>query len=263
MTLEKCIAIGKEHESIAVKFREMETETRDTELELLAKVSKSKRKIEKRKERHQLKSKSICFKCGNEFKPGHLNNCSAVGRKCYICGKLNHLASACRSKQQDHVKYKNSKSEKVNKVENTTSDSGNSLESSSESDCFVIFEKCNQNKNEKNHVNSMNKTKSKYALIKINSKDISILMDTGSATTIIDKETFKKIQKGKANIQLQKTKMKLFLYGAEKPLEVIGKFTTVLETNSKVAVCDVFVVNKSNSGNILGFSMCTELGLIK
>ena len=28
-------------------------------------------------------------------------------------------------------------------------------------------------------------------------------------------------------------------------------------------MCEVFVVNKSNSGNILGFSMCTELGLIK
>ena len=88
-------------------------------------------------------------------------------------------------------------------------------------------------------------------------------MNTVSATTIIDKETFKKIQKGKANIQLRKAKMKLFLYGVEKPSEILGKFTTVLETNSKVAVCDVFVVNKSNSGNILGFSMRTELELIK
>ena len=53
--------------------------------------------------------------------------------------------------------------------------------------------------------------------------------------------------------------MKLFLDGAKKPLEILGKFTTVLETNNKVAVCDVFVINKSNSGNILGSSMCTEL----
>ena len=56
-TLEKCIAIDKEHESIAVELREMETRNRDTELELLAKVNKSKRKIEKRKERQQSKSK--------------------------------------------------------------------------------------------------------------------------------------------------------------------------------------------------------------
>ena len=47
LTLEKCIAIGKEHESIAVELREMETKNRDTELELLAKISKNKRKIEK------------------------------------------------------------------------------------------------------------------------------------------------------------------------------------------------------------------------
>ena len=91
----------------------------------------------------------------------------------------------------------------------------------------------------------------------------SQIMNTGSAATIIDKETFKKIQKGKANIQLHKTKMKLFPYGVEKPLEILGKFTTLLETNNKVAVCDLFVVNKSNSRNILGFSMCTELQLIK
>ena len=31
----------------------------------------------------------------------------------------------------------------------------------------------------------------------------------------------------------------------------------------KVAVCGVFVVNKSKSVNILRFSMCTELELIK
>ena len=36
LTLEKCIVIGKEHEIIAVKLREMETKKRDTELELLA-----------------------------------------------------------------------------------------------------------------------------------------------------------------------------------------------------------------------------------
>ena len=71
-TLEKCIAIAKEHESITVELREMETKNRDTELELLAKVSKRKRKIEKRKERLQRKSKNICFKCGNQFTPGHL-----------------------------------------------------------------------------------------------------------------------------------------------------------------------------------------------
>ena len=60
----------------------------------------------------------------------------------------------------------------------------------------------------------MNKTKSKSALIKIISETISMLMDTGSFKTIIDKETFKKIQKRKANIQLRKTKIKLFPYGS-------------------------------------------------
>ena len=121
LTFKKWIAIDKERDSIAVELREMETKDRDTDLELLSKVSKSKRKIEKRKEKHQRKSKHNCFKYCNEFTPGHLKNCSALGRKCYICSKLNHLASICRSKEQDQVKYKNSKSKKVNKVENTTS----------------------------------------------------------------------------------------------------------------------------------------------
>ena len=81
----------------------------------------------------------------------------------YLLSKLNHLASVCGSNEQDQMKYKKPKFKKVKKVENTTSDSENSSDSSSESHCFVIFEKCNQNKIEKNHVNSMNKTKSKSA----------------------------------------------------------------------------------------------------
>lgn len=47
LTLEKCIAIGKEHESIVVELREMETKNRDIEVEVLVRVSKSKRKHEK------------------------------------------------------------------------------------------------------------------------------------------------------------------------------------------------------------------------
>ena len=38
LTLEKCIAIDKEHESIAVEVHEIEPKNRDTELELLVKV---------------------------------------------------------------------------------------------------------------------------------------------------------------------------------------------------------------------------------
>lgn len=169
------------------------------------------------KKGYQLKFKKICFKCSNEFTPGHLKNCSPLGRKYYICSKLNHLASVCRRNEQDQVKYKNSKSKTVSNLENT---------SSSESDCFVIFEKCNQNQIEKNHVNLVNKTKLKSTLIKINSKKISMLMDTGSTTTVIRRESFRKTQKGKENIQLHKTKMKLLPYGAEKPLEILGKFAT-------------------------------------
>ena len=44
----------------------------------------------------------------------------------------------------------------------------------------------------------MNKIKLKSALIKINSKNISMLIGTGSATTIIDKELVKKIKKKKS-----------------------------------------------------------------
>ena len=62
MTLEKCIAIDKEHESIAVELHEMGPKNRDTELELLAIVIVNvKKKMEKRKERHQRKSQNICF----------------------------------------------------------------------------------------------------------------------------------------------------------------------------------------------------------
>ena len=66
--------------------------------------------MKSKKERYQHKFKNICFKC--------------------------HIPSVCRTKEQDLAKYKNWKSKKVNKVENTTSDWENSSESSAASDCY-------------------------------------------------------------------------------------------------------------------------------
>ena len=71
-----------------------------------------------------------------------------------------------------------------------------------------------------------------------------MLIDTGSSVTVIDKTTFQKLKEQNPNLTLQKTKTKLFPYGTNAPLPLMGKFQTTLETKTKYAVCDVFVINK-------------------
>ena len=44
-----------------------------------------------------------CNRCGRTFNQGLLKHCSAMGKICKICGKLNHFAEMCRSQQVSEV----------------------------------------------------------------------------------------------------------------------------------------------------------------
>ena len=90
-----------------------------------------------------------------------------------------------------------------------------------------------------------------------------MLVDSGSSTTIIDRNTFNKIKRRKTKLFLRKTKVKLYPYGTKQPLKMFGKFETSIESERKICVCEVYVVDKPNSANILGLNMSTELGLMK
>ena len=122
LTSEKVLNTGKEHEAVAFHAREMDVkkssdkpdrseETEQINSKYHYKTDKhhqscSKRDSDKQQhensKRHTGKSRyNLCFKCGSGFVPGHLKHCPAIGRTCYSCGKLNHLAIVCQSQSNN------------------------------------------------------------------------------------------------------------------------------------------------------------------
>ena len=53
-----------------------------------------------------------CYRCGNRFMAGHLQNCPATKKTCNHCGLVGHFRKVCR-KQNEKIKF-------VNKEENDT-----------------------------------------------------------------------------------------------------------------------------------------------
>ena len=186
-----------------------------------------------------------CYKCGEKFEKGHLEKCAAIGRVCYNCGKPNHLSAVCKSRKspRKNIRY----------LQESES------ELSSDEDVFSIFEAPQERviqveqprqsciksnlktiENADSAVYSISKQKHKLRIIKANNTNIRVLIDSGSSATVLDRNTFDKITTKDPKIKLTTVKTKLFPYGTDTPLKILGKFTATLESNNKITITDVY-----------------------
>ncbi|XP_071485625.1 uncharacterized protein [Diadema antillarum] len=175
------------------------------------------------------KKSEQCGHCGYAYP--HSGECHAKGKRCNTCNKLNHFASVCRSGKP--VQYIDSD----DNAEPHSADSTNPRSSVDFAQDYVFSV-------------SMNKP---LTHVDINRIPCSMIIDTGCSRNIIDENTFKKL-----NMKLRKTSIKLFPYGASKPLTVLGTFTGLIETPRKTTVADICVVQGS-AGCLLGLSTAQEL----
>ncbi len=59
-----------------------------------------------REDRHQLKPKGTCIRCGESWSKAHMEKCSAKTKTCNICKKEGHLAKACKSPKAQQKGYR-------------------------------------------------------------------------------------------------------------------------------------------------------------
>ena len=88
-----------------------------------------------------------------------------------------------------------------------------------------------------------------------------MMVDTGASIDIIDESTYEMMQKSKS-VCLSRTSNRIFAYGSQTQLPVLGKFKGTLESRNKIAITDIHVV-KGNFGCLLSYSSATTLGLIQ
>lgn len=199
----------------------------------------TRRKYKPRKQQQQFVKmekhrNTKCRNCGNEY-PHKNAKCPAEGKLCNYCHKKNHFESVCRSKKRQ------TKSKTVHNVDNNSSSSDDETGS-------YLFGLSN--------LNSM--TSRPKIKIKVNDNPINILVDTGSSINVIDERTYKSM---KYQPNLSKSDTKVYAYGANEKVSLLGKFQATVETESKMTIAP-FYITQGNSGNLLSYQTTVDLQVI-
>ena len=110
---------------------------------------------------------------------------------------------------------------------------------------------------------SSNYTKQPETQVVIGQSKVKVLIDSGSSVNILNKGIFEQIKHRDQNnlIILKKTCAKIHAYGAEKPIELAGKFTTDITSQGKTTSASFYVVDGKHKC-ILGCQSSVELGLL-
>lgn len=173
----------------------------------------------------------VCYRCGNVH---GRNQCPAFGKKCSVCGLLNHFAKVCRSKH-------------VNTIDCTNI---------SNDDYVFVGSINNLNETQKQGNNGS----SWYVNLLLNNcKEVKFKIDTGAMINIINVNILNDLYFDFHN--LQKTTVQLSSY-TNNLLSVIGTCFLNCTYNSKQYNIEFFVV-ESNSLCILGLETSIKLNLIK
>ncbi|CAB4016774.1 uncharacterized protein K02A2.6-like, partial [Paramuricea clavata] len=188
--------------------------------------------------------------CGGPW-PHNNNICPAKGKSCLNCGKSNHFAKVCRSARKARVGQQENRrlskkyhKNKVHKIYGKPSSS----ESSSEDEFIFTLKPTGRDKT------------TPQVQISVNTTPINMVIDTGASIDIIDELAFNTLQKQRP-IALQRSKTRIFAYGATNQLPVMGQFLATLECLTGATTTQVHVI-KGNFGCLLSYQTASALGLI-
>ena len=175
----------------------------------------------------------------------HQNACPAQGKECHKCGKMNHSAKFCSGKPEKGRKSGQSPTQNFSRPRQRTQVK-QLVPSQSDTDDEYLYP-IRGNKNPRPH-----------ATIEALGYSFDILIDTGASINVIDQKTSLRMK----DAHLLETRAKTFPCKTSKPVTFKGKFQAMVETKKRCAVTTFFVVNSSNSGNLLSTQTTQELGLI-
>ena len=159
------------------------------------------------------KEKKSCFNCGKQWPhQGGPRKCPAFGKQCTRCGKRNHFANYCKSKQE--IKATKELAYGGEQKSDTSS------ESSDESTCILET------------VNPMG-TSEKRPLKKvlINGASVTVLPDSGATVSAMDEATLRRYGL-EDKVKIKKSRCQIKPYGAVKEtnlIPVLGSFEALPE----------------------------------
>ena len=179
----------------------------------------------------------------------HLPKSTKVERSDHKVNNLEHKRCGC-TKEAIGVKKER---------ENTSSRSSESSEesdTSSSENCFAMPSNVQKKKKQPPVVK-----------LKINGVQVPFLVDTGATVNILTKRDLDNILSIRnGNIHLKKTKTSVYAFGSREPIQLQGKFDTVIESKRRVTAATLYAMKETPdqpSTSILSYQTALELNLIK
>ena len=136
------------------------------------------------------------------------------------------------------------------------------LQSSEESDTNTSREDCwamSSNVHKK-------KKKPPVVKLKINGVQVPFLVDTGATVNILTKRDLQNILLSRnEGMHLKKTKTSVYAFGSREPIQLQGKFDTVIESKQRVTVATLYTMKETPdqpSTSILSYQTALQLNLI-
>ena len=236
MDLASVLSRARAMEMAEIQAAKIEKDVTVKEKESVNKVSAkpgNKRKPKKNwKDKKQTKK---CRNCGNDWPhEGGQRKCPAFNKSCDKCGKLNHFAKVCKSTVTDE-----------------------SVSSQPRNRARTVQEDNDESENDYTFSVNTKTDKSPQTVVKINTVDTNMLIDTGATVNVIDEKTYQKLNKP----YLEEAR-KLYPYASDKPLPVLGKFTATVEKGNCVNQSE-FVVVKGTGGNLLSYDTAVQLKIME
>ena len=91
---------------------------------------------------------------------------------------------------------------------------------------------------------------------------LSVIVDSGASTSIIDKQTWEWLKRNKVKCKSARSDKKLYAYAAQTPLDVIGTFSCKVSAGRNTVNTEFCVINGKRDP-LLGRDTATRLGVLK
>jgi len=255
MTLEKILSKARAIEASETQAKGMEDSVAQSSVNPLESVKHIRSGQHPRRpaqSRPQPKTNQ-CRQCGLSW-PHTKSPCPARGKTCNSCGKPNHFAKMCLTGRKTAPAHgqRGPKRTAPNRRSqlNQVSTAPKQQEEESSSDDEYIFTLGRE----------PGKMKVPETNVEINGVKMKMMIDTGASTDILDEAAFQKMNQTQP-IKLTEDTCRMFAYGSQSQLRVLGKFDANIRANGKQVTSTVHILQGTH-GSPLSFATANELGLV-
>ena len=188
-------------------------------------------KHSKASESDKMKVTQSCYHCGGDYP--HKGKCPAKGATCNFCKKTGHFEKVCIQKRKTQGQGKRVKHVSAYESDGSSDDYVFAARGGGNLPCFDI-------------------------LVGKSKQQLRFLADSGASVNLISKQTFENMS---PKPTLETSSSKIFAYGSNTPIAVIGRFKSKLQAGEQSTTATIQVVD-STEQPILSWDTCRELRLL-